>query len=122
MYRYFLLSIQRVTAIFFLESEKHRNGHDGYSLISHIPNKDPIVTIFPKRIEENKYKSKICMFLKKGRGKMNKHQFDEYFTRKYFEKQFKPIMLQRVFTLPDFTLSDTDLGRSNRNPVVQAPF
>ena len=62
------------------------------------------------------------MFFKKGRGHMDKHQFDECFTRKYFEKQFKPIMLQRVFTLPDFTLSDTDLGRSNRNPVVRAPF
>lgn len=62
------------------------------------------------------------MFLKKGRGHMDKHQFDEYFTRKYFEKQFKPIMLQRVFTLPDFTLSDTYLCRSDRNPVVQAPF
>ena len=48
---------------------------------------------------------------------MDKHQFAKYCKAEYFEKQFKKIMLQRVFTLPD-----SGLGKSNRNPILQAPF
>ena len=48
---------------------------------------------------------------------MDKQQFDKYCKTAYFEKQFKAIMLQRVFTLPD-----AGMVKSNINSVLQAPF
>ena len=100
---------------FFLVSEEHRNGYDGYNVISHIPNEDPIANIFPKLFEENE--DKIRILLKNGRRFLDKHQFGEYCKAEYFEKHLKTIMLQRVFILPDAGLS-----KSNGNPTLQAPF
>ena len=48
---------------------------------------------------------------------MDKHEFDEYCKTEYFEKHFKKVMSERVFTLPD-----VDFVNFNRKPVLQAPF
>ena len=115
MCRYLLPSTQRITLTFFLESEEHRNGYDGYNVISHIPKEDPIPIIFPKLFQENE--GNIRILLKNGRRNLDKQQFDDYCKAEYFEKHIKAIMLQRVFTLPD-----AGLGKSSRNPIIQAPF
>ena len=48
---------------------------------------------------------------------MDKHQFAGYCKTEYFEKQIKKAMSERVFTLPDI-----DLDNSNKNPLLQSPF
>ena len=100
---------------FLLVSKEHRNDYGGYDVISHIPNEDLIANIFPKLFERNAGKIRILL---KNQGKfLDKHEFGEYCKEKYFKKHFETIMLQLVFTLPD-----AGLGKSNRNPILQAPF
>ena len=115
MYKNLLFNKKSVTIFFSLESEEHGNGYDGYNVISHIPKEDPIPIIFPKLFKENE--GKIRILLKNEKRVFDKYQFGEYCKTEYFEKHIKKIMFERVFTLPD-----VDFSKSNRNPILQAPF
>ena len=76
---------------------------------------DLITDIFPKLTERNT--GTLRILLKEEKQYLGKHEFAEYCKLHYFEKHFKKIMSESVFTLPY-----NELDNSNGKPILQALF